>query len=162
MAEWACGEADWLDPPGVPRFTSSSLARPTYVRCSRFMPPTTTMSGPILLCPRMHRLFVLFDGTVSSPRGRSSADFIMSTAERSFWQGQASRRVGQSRVALSIVGTAILFRNTATAARETPGGRLSYPRDDCMDCGNCCEVSAIPLKKQLERISSSIPSRERQ
>jgi hypothetical protein len=38
----------------------------------------------------MHRLFVLFSGSVTSPRGRFSADFIMNTAGRSIQQGHRS------------------------------------------------------------------------
>jgi len=88
LAERACGEADWLDPPRM-----SGSRRHLWrgcVRSSRPMPPITTMSGRIYPCVRMHPIFVLFTGSVTSPRGRSSADFIMNTAGRSIQQGQVS------------------------------------------------------------------------
>ena len=66
---------------------SSSLAKLTYVKSSRAMPAITTMSGRIYPWVRMHRFFVLFSGSVTSPLGRSSADFIMNTAGRSIQQG---------------------------------------------------------------------------
>jgi len=51
--------------------TSSSLAKPTRVKSSRPTPPIATMSGRIYPWVRMYRLFVLFSGSVTSPRGRS-------------------------------------------------------------------------------------------
>jgi hypothetical protein len=76
-AEWACGEADWLDPPRMPRSRGHLWRSPP---ASSPMPPTTTVCGHICRWARTCRLFVLFSGSVTSPRGRSSADFIMNTA----------------------------------------------------------------------------------
>src|SRR5260370_288677 len=70
--------------PRMPSIQKLTKASPVGV----LKPCCTTISGCILLWPRMHRLSVLFDGSVTSPRDRYSADYIMNTAGRSFWQGQ--------------------------------------------------------------------------
>ena len=68
--------------------TSSSLARPVCVRFSRLMQPIATMSGRIYPWVRTHRSFVLFSGSVTSPRRLSSAAFIINIAGCSSRQGQ--------------------------------------------------------------------------
>ena len=75
--------------PRVPSIQKFSKASPVGV----LKPCCTTMSGRIYPWIRMHRLFVLFSGSVTSPRGRSSADFIMNTAGRSIQQGQEAEIV---------------------------------------------------------------------
>jgi hypothetical protein len=73
---------------------SSSLAKPTFAKSSRPMPTTTTMSGRIYPWVRMRPLFVLSSGSATSPRRRSSADFIINTTGCSSRQGHLVHRPG--------------------------------------------------------------------
>ena len=91
LAEWPCGEADWLDPsrmPGSRRDLWRSPPAPSPQGLCRLLQQCPAAS---ILWPRMRRLFVLSSGSVTSPRRRSSADFIINTAERSCPQESQSR-----------------------------------------------------------------------
>src|SRR5258707_340838 len=62
LAEWACGEADWLDPSRMSGSHRDLWRGPPASGPQSPMPPTTTVSGRIYRWARTRRLFVLLGG----------------------------------------------------------------------------------------------------
>ena len=81
LAEWACGETDRLDPPGMPRSHRRLRRGPPAPDPCGLHRLLQRMSERICPWVRMRRAIGLSNGSASSPLGRSSADFIMNTDE---------------------------------------------------------------------------------